>query len=134
MSIAKVTYQEHARIKAEFCSTQEVIYTDADADEGGLGYHPCPVDILAESLAACALTTIGLKAEELGESFIGSYAEVEKIEYDMKKWCVSEIRIAFHLQASIPEEKRKRLEAFAQRACFVGNTLTARKDFVYVYE
>ena len=40
-------------------ASKQTLKTDAGKASGGLGEYATPVDILAQSLAACTLTTIG---------------------------------------------------------------------------
>ena len=77
---------------------------------------------------------MGLQAGKAGVDFTGCYAEVGECEEDMQKFVVTRIPITFHLKASYDAKLRAKLESFAHRACFVGNTLTAEKAFTFIYE
>ena len=77
---------------------------------------------------------MGLQAERGGVDFSGCYAEIGQIEEDMETFAVSRIPITFHLKASFDDKQRKKFEHIARKTCFVGNTLTAEKDFTFVYE
>ena len=64
--------------------------------------------------------------------FLVCYAEVGEIEEDIQTFTVTRIPITFHLKASFDEKQRKKFEHIALKTCFVGNTLTAKKDFTFV--
>ncbi|HEY9550980.1 MAG TPA: OsmC family protein [Prevotella sp.] len=134
MISTKVTYQGKYRFESEYLSSGDKIHTDVSVQNGGQGIHPTPVHVLAAALATCAMTTMAMGAEKHGESFEGCYAEIGEIEEDETKVVVTRITITFHLKAAYSDAMRKRLESYARRACYVGNTLTAEKNFIYLYE
>lgn len=111
-----------------------VHYTDPTPDHGGLGEYPTPVGLLAEALAACAMTVLSKAALKNGLNPEGYHAEVKEVEIDHEKNCVSRIALRLYLPGSVDEKLRPRLEAFAKNACTVGNTLTCEKQFEFVYE
>ena len=110
MTSAKVTYQGKYRFESVYLKSGDEIHTDASQDSGGEGFHPTPVH------------------------FNGCYAEIGNIEEDDEKVTVSKITITFHLKASYNDAMRKRIEAYARKGCYVGNSLTAEKNFIYLYE
>ncbi|EFZ38015.1 OsmC-like protein [Hoylesella oralis ATCC 33269] len=134
MMSAKVTYQGKYRFESVYLKSGDEIHTDASQDSGGEGFHPTPVHVLAIALATCAMTTMAMGVEKHGDSFNGCYAEIGNIEEDDEKVTVSKITITFHLKASYNDAMRKRIEAYARKGCYVGNSLTAEKNFIYLYE
>jgi hypothetical protein len=134
MTVTKAIYQGKGRVEAIHVGSAVTINTDAGKAVGGLGENQNPVELLGNALAACALTMMGLQAERGGVDFSGCYAEIGQIEEDMETFAVSRIPITFHLKASFDEKQRKKFEHIALKTCFVGNTLTAKKDFTFVYE
>ncbi|MCI6169800.1 MAG: OsmC family protein [Muribaculaceae bacterium] len=134
MSITRATYVGNGRVEAVHNASQVMVTTDAGKAVGGLGVNQTPVELLGNALAACALTIMGLQAGKAGVDFTGCYAEVGECEEDMQKFVVTRIPITFHLKASYDAKLRAKLESFAHRACFVGNTLTAEKAFTFIYE
>jgi uncharacterized OsmC-like protein len=113
---------------------QAQTFTDVEKSHGGYEIYPTPGGMLAEALAACALTTACMGAEKRGVDTSRFYAVVENIEYDDHNTCVASITIHFHFSSDVEESMRNRLEAYTKRACTVGNSLTVRKDFVYSYD
>ena len=134
MTVTKAIYQGKGRVEATHVRSAVTINTDAGKAVGGLGENQNPVELLGNALAACALTMMGLQAERGGVDFSGCYTEIGQIEEDMETFAVSRIPITFHLKASFDEKQRKKFEHIALKTCFVGNTLTAKKDFTFVYE
>lgn len=134
MAIVTTRLTAFGRTEAVFNDTNKTVVTDANKQNGGLGENPNPVYLLASSLSACALTVICMVAKKLNVSAEGCWAEVTDVEEDMAENRVTKIAITFHLKASYDAATRKRLEAYAHRGCFVGNTLTAEKVFTFLYE
>ncbi|GAB6983178.1 OsmC family protein [Prevotella dentasini] len=134
MSITTAKYVGNGRVEAVHNESAVKVTTDARKPVGGLGENQTPVELLGNSLAACALTIMGLQAGKAGADFAGCYAEVGECEEDMEKFSVTRIPITFHLKAEFDEKLRKKLENFAHKGCFVGNSLTAEKAFTFVYE
>lgn len=99
------------------------IATDAPVDNHGRGEAFSPTDLLAASLAACAQTVMGIKAESLGIDLSGHYAEVVK-EMAAAPRRVARITVDFYLAAALDETQRRQLEA-AARACPVAHSLSA---------
>nr|WP_311455999.1 OsmC family protein [uncultured Prevotella sp.] len=134
MVVTKAIYQGKGRVEAKHVRSEVVVTTDAGKAVGGLGENQNPVQLLGNALSACVLTLMGLQAERGGVDFSGCYAEVGECKEDMEKFTVTRIPITFHLKASFDEKQRKKFEYIANKACFVGNTLTAEKVFTFVYD
>ncbi len=134
MTITIAKYKSHGHVDAVHNTSGINVQTDAVKSVGGLGEYQTPVELLASSLAACALTVMGLQAERAGNDFSDCYAEVGECEEDMQEHRVTKFSINFHLKASFDEKLRKRLENFSRKGCFVGNTLDAEKEFTFTYD
>lgn len=134
MPIVTTKITQFGRTESEYTTFGQKFVTDVDKSNGGAGEHPNPVNVLASSLAACALSVISISARKLGVDATGCWAEVTEIEEDETSYTVTKIAITFHLKADFEESVRKRLEAYSHKGCFVGNTLTAEKSFTFVYE
>ena len=123
-----VKYLGNFRVEATYEASGQTLKTDAGKASGGLGEYATPVDILAQSLAACTLTTIAMRAKRENIDLTGTYAVVGEIVEDPKTL------IEFHVKGNLDEHLRKKFESFALKGCFVGNSLKAQKDFTFVYE
>ena len=109
------------------------IATDAPVDNNGKGEAFSPTDLLATSLAACALTIMAMKAEGMGIPFTGARAEVLK-EMAANPRRVAKVKIDFYLNLPQDESLRSLLEATAH-ACPVAKSLSAEleQEFVFHY-
>lgn len=134
MKIAEAKHIGHNRISLSYANTDKIFTTDIPTSHGGLGEFPSPVVLVAEALAACALTTACLWASKRDIDNAKFYAIVEKIEIDPNTNAVSDITIRLHFNRNIDPELRPRIEAATHRGCTVGNTLTSNKTFVFEYD
>ena len=129
-----VKYLGNFRVEAMYEASKQTLKTDAGKASGGLGEYATPVDILAQSLAACTLTTMAMRAKRENIDLTGTYAEVGDIIEDVKPLTVEKIAITFHIKGIADEALRKKIENFALKGCFVGNSLKTQKNFTFVYE
>lgn len=74
-----VEYQGNLRTSCVHLQSQSLIYTDAPVDNHGKGEQFSPTDLLATSLAACMLTVMGIKAQQMNLSLEGMKIDVNKI-------------------------------------------------------
>ncbi|MDD7317552.1 MAG: OsmC family protein [Prevotella sp.] len=134
MAISVAKYLGKARVETTHLASGQKVVTDAVKEYGGQGEYPTPVEVLAQSLANCALTVLALRGMKEGVDITGSYAEIGECEENMENHSVSKFNIVFHIKGNVEEGLRKKLEMFAHKGCFVGNTLTAEKNFTFIYE
>lgn len=129
-----VKYLGNFRVEATYEASGQTLRTDASKGPGGLGEYATPVDILAQSLAACTLTTIAMRAKRDNIDLTGTYAVVGEIVENPETLKVERIDIEFHVKGNLDAAMRKKFESFAHKGCYVGNSLTAEKNFSFVYE
>ncbi|MCW9699104.1 MULTISPECIES: OsmC family protein [unclassified Avibacterium] len=110
------------------------ISTDAPVDNNGKGEAFSPTDLLASSLAACAMTIMGIKARDMGVDLRGSRIEVEK-EMAANPRRVARVSLDIYLDKALDEKSRRILEA-AAHACPVAKSLSADllQEFRFHYE
>lgn len=98
--------------------------TDAPAENGGLGEHMSPTDLVGAALGSCVVTMVVMAAKRAG-------AELGEVTASVSKEMVSEPKRrigSMHVAIKVPnwpklsEEVRKRLEA-AATGCPVKNSL-----------
>ncbi len=111
--------------------SQTVISTDAPVDNHGKGEAFSPTDLLATSLAACALTIMGIKAQSMGIELAGAEAHVLK-EMAAEPRRVSKITVDFYLNVADKGRNRQLLEA-AARSCPVAKSLSADVEQVFTF-
>ncbi len=109
-------------------------YTDVYKKYGGLETYPSPGGMLAEALAACALSTACLSAHRHGTDTSNFYAQVEEIKMDDATNSIASITIHMHVSKDIAEDKRPRLEAATKRGCTVSNSLKTESNLVFSYD
>jgi putative redox protein len=124
MITSTVQYQGALRTEATHQRSGNTFITDAPVDNNGKGEAFSPTDLLATSLATCAITIMGIEAQRYGFDLDGMTAEVTKIMAANPRR-VSEIQIdIFWPEAS---HYREHLDALkkAGLACPVAKSLHA---------
>jgi len=76
---SKVTYLGDLRTSSTHIQSGTEIISDAPVDNKGKGEAFSPTDLVANALASCMITIMGIKAAELGIDMKGTVAEVTKI-------------------------------------------------------
>ena len=76
---SKVTYLGDLRTSSTHIQSGTEIISDAPVDNKGKGEAFSPTDLVANALASCMITIMGIKAAELGVNMKGTVAEVTKI-------------------------------------------------------
>ena len=128
---SKVTYTGSLRTVSVHLSSGKEIITDAPIDNNGKGEAFSPTDMVANALATCMLTVMGIKARELEVDFTGSTAEVTKVmAADPRR--ISEIHINFTMNLA-PDEKTKTILERTGMTCPVLNSLhpDIKKDITF---
>ena len=76
---SKVTYLGDLRTSSIHIQSGSEIVSDAPLDNNGKGEAFSPTDTVANALASCMMTVMGIKARDLNIELTGSTAEVAKI-------------------------------------------------------
>lgn len=105
--------------------------TDAPVDNNGKGEAFSPTDTVANALASCMLTIMGVRAEKNGISLKGSRATVVKTMASNPRR-ISKIEIAFTMEGDCPTDKRELMEKVAA-ACPVHKSLHPDIETVVTY-
>ena len=109
MATSKVTYLGDLRTSSIHLQSGTEIITDAPIDNNGKGEAFSPTDMVANSLATCMLTVMGIKARDLEVDFSGSTAEVAKVMAAEPRR-ISEIHITFHMNLEADDKTKTILE------------------------
>lgn len=112
MATSKVTYLGDLRTKSVHLQSGTEMITDAPIDNNGKGEAFSPTDMVANSLATCMLTVMGIKARDMEVDFSGSTAEVTKIMAAEPRR-ISEIHITFQMNLVTDEKTKMILERTA---------------------
>jgi len=109
---SKVTYLGDLRTQSIHVQSGSEIISDAPLDNNGKGEAFSPTDTVANALASCMMTIMGIKARDLNVDFIGSTAEVTKI-MNAEPRRIGAIEIVFDMQGVEGEKNRTILERAA---------------------
>lgn len=112
MPTSKVTYLGELRTSSVHLQSGSEIISDAPIDNNGKGEAFSPTDTVANGLASCMFTVMGIKAREMGVDFSGSTAEVTKVMVaDPRR--ISEIHVTFNMSIEADEKTKTILERTA---------------------
>ena len=75
---ASIVYKGHLRCECTHLQSGTVIETDAPTDNRGKGERFSPTDTLCVALATCVVTTMALKANDMGIDLAGTEIAVTK--------------------------------------------------------
>lgn len=131
MATSKVTYLGDLRTSSVHLQSGSEIISDAPLDNNGKGEAFSPTDTVANGLASCMFTVMGIKAKELNVDFSGSTAEVTKIMGTEPRRIV-EIHIMFNFSIN-PDEKIKTILERTAMTCPVFYSLhpEIKKEIVF---
>jgi len=112
MPTSKVTYLGDLRTSSVHINSGSEIISDAPLDNNGKGEAFSPTDTVANGLATCMFTVMGIKASDMEVDLSNSTAEVTKImAADPRR--ISEIHIVFNLNIAVDEKTKTILERTA---------------------
>lgn len=109
---SKVIYKGELRTESTHIGSGEKIITDAPLDNNGKGQAFSPTDMVANSLATCMLTIMGIKARDMQIDLEGTSAEVTKIMVSEPRR-ISEIRVVFTIKTKVDQKTKTILERAA---------------------
>lgn len=117
-----VIYLGDLRTKSTHIASQSEILSDAPIDNNGKGEAFSPTDYVANALASCMLTIMGIKAREMNVDMSQSRAEVTKImQSEPRRIAEIEVKIFMSLQQA--DTKTKTILENAAKACPVAKSL-----------
>ena len=112
MATSKVTYLGELRTSSIHLQSGSEIISDAPLDNNGKGQAFSPTDTVANGLASCMFTVMGIKARDLNVDLSGSTAEVTKIMAAEPRR-ISEIHVVFNMNILADEKTKTILERTA---------------------
>lgn len=120
---SKVTYLGDLRTKSIHVQSGSEIISDAPLDNNGKGEAFSPTDTVANALASCMMTIMGIKARDLNVDFVNSTAEVTKI-MNAEPRRIGAIEIIFEMQG-VESEKNQTILERAAMTCPVFLSLSS---------
>ena len=112
MATSKVTYLGDLRTSSIHLQSGSEIISDAPIDNNGKGEAFSPTDTVANGLASCMFTVMGIKARDLGVDFSGSTAEVTKV-MGTEPRRITEVHVAFTMNLEADDKTKTILERTA---------------------
>ncbi len=119
---SKVTYLGELRTSSVHLASGNEIVTDAPVDNNGKGEAFSPTDIVANSLASCMFTIMGIKARDMNLDISGSTAEVTKVMGTEPRRII-EIKVIFTMKGGVNDAKSRTLLERSAMTCPVYYSL-----------
>jgi uncharacterized OsmC-like protein len=132
METVRTQYIGGLRTKAHHVNSGNELITDAPLDNKGRGEAFSPTDLLATSLGSCALTIMGIAANEHGFDIDGTDVKITKIMASNPRR-VSEVVVEFDFPENNYSDKEKKIIRLAADTCPVNQSLhpDLQKTFVF---
>ncbi|ABQ05407.1 MULTISPECIES: OsmC family protein [Flavobacterium] len=131
---SKVTYLGDLRTKSIHIQSGSEIISDAPLDNNGKGEAFSPTDTVANALASCMMTIMGIKARDLEVDFTGSTAEVTKI-MNAEPRRIGAIEIVFQMKSNADEKSKTILERAAMTCpVFLSLSSEIEKNVTFNWE
>jgi uncharacterized OsmC-like protein len=109
---SKVTYLGDLRTSSIHIASGSEIISDAPVDNNGRGEAFSPTDTVANAMASCMLTVMGIKARDMEVDMKGTVAEVTKIMQASPRK-ISGIKVVLNMKSNANEKARTILERTA---------------------
>jgi putative redox protein len=130
---ATIVYTGQLRCSATHNQSGSVIETDAPTDNRGKGERFSPTDLLCVSLGTCIITTMGIKAADMGIDLNGATLQVQKHMFSEPRR-VGKIEVTLSFPASLQlEEKDKTILQRTGDNCPVQKSIHPDIETVVVY-
>ncbi len=131
MATSKVTYLGDLRTSSIHVASGSEIISDAPIDNNGKGEAFSPTDTVANALASCMFTVMGIKARDLDVDFSKSTAEVTKV-MGTEPRRITEIHVTFNMNIAVSDKNKTILEKTAM-TCPVFHSLhpDVKKEVVF---
>ena len=130
---ATIIYTGQLRCSATHNQSGSVIETDAPTDNRGKGERFSPTDLLCVSLGTCIITTMGIKATDMGIDLNGATLQVQKHMFSEPRR-VGKIEVSLSFPASLQlDEKDKTILQRVGDNCPVQKSIHPDIETVVVY-
>ena len=130
---AKVIYKGDLRCECTHLQSGSIIETDAPTDNRGKGQRFSPTDTICVGLATCIITTMGIRAADMGIDLSGTDLSVTKHMLPNPRR-IGKIEVLLNLTSasSISEEDKKLLQNIGEN-CPVMKSLHPEIDKLITY-
>lgn len=123
MSEIVAQYLGDLRVKNTHVAHGAIMVTDASAEIHGKDEGFSPVDVLAAALGSCAVTTMGVYAQNHGLDITGTTVEISFAMSEKSPRRVTRIELIFSMPDRNYSDKDKQSLERAAGACPVHNSL-----------
>ncbi|KIO47506.1 MULTISPECIES: OsmC family protein [Porphyromonadaceae] len=132
MTTVKAKYLGDLRLECTHLQSGTTIVTDAPTDNNGKGEAFSPTDLCATSLAACAMTIMGIYAKNNGIDLSGTEIEITKTMAAEPRR-IAGIDVIFHMPARAFSKKDKTVLERVAHTCPVHLSLhpDVKQNFVF---
>ena len=118
---ASIVYLGELRCEATHLQSNHIIETDAPSDNRGKGQKFSPTDLLCTALGTCIVTTMAIKAGDMGINIDGTKLEITK-HMAAEPRRVAQVDVKIYLPA-LQEEKDKIILERVGQNCPVHKSL-----------
>lgn len=132
MSTISATYLGNLRVESVHNQSGAKIVTDAPSDNHGQGQAFSPTDLCAAALGACAMTIIGLYAQNHGLDVTGAKMEITKT-MSANPRRIGRLEVIFHMPDRPYTEKQKASIERAAHTCPVHLSLHPDMEQVFTF-
>lgn len=130
MATVSAKYLGDLRVECTHERSGTKIITDAPVDNQGKGEAFSPTDLCATSLAACAMTIIGIYGQSHNVDVTGTTMEITKtMSKDPRR--IGKIEVTFHMPKRNYSEKEKTMIERAAHTCPVHLSLSPDVEQVF---
>lgn len=135
MATVKAKYLGDLRVECTHLQSGTKIITDAPVDNHGKGEAFSPTDLCSTSVAACAMTIMGIYAQEKGLDITGTEIEITKT-MSANPRRIASIDIIYHMPAREFSDKDKAVLERVAHTCPVHLSLhpEVKQNFVFDWQ
>lgn len=119
---SRIKYLGNLRTEAEHLKSGVKIITDAPVDNNGKGEAFSPTDLVATALGSCALTIMGISAQNHNIDIVGTEVTINKIMSSNPRR-IGKVEVVITIPAKGYSAKERRLMEAAAHGCPVGQSI-----------
>jgi len=120
---ATIIYKGALRCETIHLQSGTKVETDAPTDNRGKGERFSPTDLTATSLGLCLITTVGIKAQDMGINIEGSTLEITKYMSKEPPRRIVQIDVVVNFKGENISEKDKQILENTGNTCPVAKSL-----------
>ncbi len=104
---ATILYQGNLRCNTRHLQSDSIIETDAPTDNRGKGERFSPTDLVCTALATCMITTMAMKATDMGIELKDTTVDVKKyMASDPRRICKVDVVVTFPSILQLDEKNK----------------------------